>query len=98
MSNIEHPQHYNQEGKKECIVAMREKFGIRFTIEFCLGNCYKYLYRRGTKPDNSYEQDTAKAEWYLNYAKELLTHHNLLRWYSPIIEKLEIEMKGDNND
>ena len=82
MSNVNHPSHYNKEGKKECIVAMQETFGVRFVIDFCLGNCYKYSYRRGSKADNSYEQDTEKIKWYLDYATNLVQEYNLMKWYT----------------
>lgn len=70
--NVDHPSHYNQEGKKECIVEMREKFGDMATYWFCKLNAYKYRYRNGTKAGNSSEQDEAKAKWYENYARNVL--------------------------
>lgn len=68
MSNVDHPNHYNIEGRKECIDEMVEKFGLDATLNFCWLNCYKYLYRAGEKEGNSAEQDIAKAAWYLNWA------------------------------
>lgn len=65
---VNHPKHYNQPGKKECIDEMVEKFGLDATLNFCWLNCYKYLYRAGEKEGNSAEQDIAKAAWYLNWA------------------------------
>ena len=64
---VNHPAHYNIEGRKECIVEMEEKYGAYTTAVFCLMNAYKYLYRAGTKDDNSEEQDIAKAKWYFDW-------------------------------
>lgn len=69
--NIDHPSHYNQEGRKECIVEMREKFGDIATYWFCKLNAYKYGYRAGNKDGNSEEQDKAKIEWYDKYAENI---------------------------
>lgn len=69
--NVDHPAHYNQEGRKECIVEMREKFGDIATYWFCKLNAYKYAYRAGSKDGNSEEQDNAKIQWYEDYAEKL---------------------------
>lgn len=71
---VNHPSHYNQEGKKECIEQMREDYGDTITVIFCLTNAYKYLYRAGAKEGNSKAQDIAKARWYYNYA----TNHSII--------------------
>ena len=71
---VSHPSHYNKAGRKECIVEMEEKYGIPATVGFCLMNAYKYLYRAGDKADNSYEQDRKKAQWYFNYANQMLEY------------------------
>lgn len=76
-NEINHPSHYNQGERKECIVEMQELFGVRFVIDFCVGNCYKYLYRRGQKTGNTYDKDTDKAIWYYNKALELAQANNL---------------------
>ena len=67
---VNHPKHYNQTGKKECIDEMVELFGLQATLDFCWLNCYKYLYRAGEKEGNSREQDIKKAEWYFNWANK----------------------------
>ena len=69
---VSHPSHYNQVGRKECIVEMEEFYGAEFTAIFCLMSAYKYLYRKGNKDDNSIEQDTKKAEWYFDYVRNNL--------------------------
>lgn len=68
MDQINHPSHYQKEGRKECIVEMQERFGAYVTAIFCLTNAYKYLYRAGLKDNNSFDQDIQKARWYHNYA------------------------------
>lgn len=73
MSNIDHPLHYNTEGRKECIVEMLEKYGFKATAHFALLNSYKYLYRAGLKDGNSNEQDVSKAQWYLDWVDEKAT-------------------------
>ena len=76
MNDINHPSHYNQGERKECIVEMQELFGVRFVIDFCIGNCYKYLYRRGQKTGNTYDKDTDKAIWY--YKSQLQILHRIV--------------------
>jgi len=65
--NINHPSHYNQEGRKECIVEMKEKFGNAAVKDFCMLNAYKYLYRADNK--NGVD-DLKKAVWYIEYIIE----------------------------
>ena len=76
--NVEHPTHYNQPGRKECIVEMEEKYGAEVTAVFCLTNSYKYLYRAGEKLDNSIKQDTDKAKWYFEYVNKLIGKYEIL--------------------
>lgn len=71
MEHVNHPAHYNQAGRKECIVEMIDTFGVDAVINFCLCNEYKYLYRAGNKAGNSYDQDRRKAEWYREKAEML---------------------------
>ena len=42
---VNHPDHYNRSGQKECIVEMEEQFGTAAVRYFCLLSRYKYLYR-----------------------------------------------------
>lgn len=65
---IDHPKHYNQEGRMECIQEMELMFGKMEVETFCRLNAYKYFYRAGTKDGEAKEKDLAKAQWYLNYA------------------------------
>ena len=76
MNNVEHPTHYNKEGKKECIDEMVDTFGIRNTIMFALLNAYKYMYRDGLKASANDDRD--KALWYLNWSAKNILEYNLL--------------------
>lgn len=61
MSEINHPEHYNIPGRKECIDEMLEKFGVEKVRAFCELNAYKYRYRHELKNGN---EDLDKAKWY----------------------------------
>lgn len=76
MENINHPLHYNAEGRKECIVEMVEKYGFVETATFCLMSAYKYLYRAGEKEGNSYGQDIEKARWYYKWVSERIDYND----------------------
>ena len=57
----------NQDGRKECIEEMIEKFGIEPVRIFCLLNAYKHDYRHKIKGG---DEELANAEWYMKkYAK-----------------------------
>lgn len=45
---VNHPSHY-ETGKFECIDVMVETMGIDATMEFCVCNAFKYLYRHKRK-------------------------------------------------
>lgn len=68
---INHPSHYNIEGRKECIVEMEDIWGIEAVITFCVLNAYKYRYRAGAKSQETLTQDLKKADWYEEYAEKL---------------------------
>lgn len=68
---VNHPQHYQKEGRKECIKEMEEQFGRYYTEIFALLSAYKYIYRAGEKEGNSWQQDIEKARWYIRYAEDL---------------------------
>lgn len=59
--NVNHPSHYCT-GQYECIDVMIETQGVEATINFCMCNAFKYLYRHNSK--NGLE-DVRKADWYL---------------------------------
>lgn len=59
MSEINHPEHYNQ-GKIEVIDFIEDQH-----LGFHLGNVVKYICRAGIKPGCPEEKDLQKALWYL---------------------------------
>lgn len=69
---VNHPTHYNHEGRKECWDEWEDKFGTNIAIAICLGNADKYLYRAGTKKDNPAEQDIGKARMYFAKAGKMI--------------------------
>ena len=68
MSNVNHPKHYNIEGRKECIEEMIDIFGVQDVMVFCKLNAYKYRYRHELKNGR---EDLDKAAWYMNKLMEL---------------------------
>lgn len=68
---VNHPGHYQQPNRRECIEEMRLMFGDEKVYWWCVMTAYKYRYRTGNKDGNPAEQDDKKAEWYLDYAEEL---------------------------
>ena len=68
---VNHPTHYSQYGRRECIEEMRVVFGDEAVREWCILTAYKYMYRAGNKSGNSEEQDKAKMAWYLDYAEKM---------------------------
>lgn len=68
---INHPDHYNKIGHKECIEEMIDLYGVTQVCIWCKLTAYKYRYRHGLKPDNPDDQDLAKEQWYLNKYYEL---------------------------
>lgn len=46
---VNHPAHYNMEGRKECIEEMVDIFGVEEVKAFCKLNVYKYRYRFALK-------------------------------------------------
>lgn len=64
--NVNHPNHYNIPGRKECIVEMVEKFGTEAVEIFCVLNAYKYRYRHELKNG---QEDLDKAVWYEDFAR-----------------------------
>ena len=73
---INHPSHYNHQGRRECWDEMITYFGKYDVAIFDIVTAYKYYYRAGTKEGNSKEQDIAKAHQYLDHAKKLIPDAN----------------------
>lgn len=68
-NSVEHPSHYNQDGGIECIDAIKASLGKDGFVDYCKGNCMKYLWRYKYK--NGIE-DLKKAKVYLEWIiKEL---------------------------
>lgn len=70
-NGIDHPKHYNADGRMECIHEMELMFGECDVAIFCKLNAYKYFYRAGSKEGEAKEKDLAKAQWYLDYVAGL---------------------------
>lgn len=88
---VYYPDHYNLPGRKECIVEMEEKFGVKETFHFELLNAYKYIYRAGEKAGA--EKDIEKAKNYFQMAVELIKKHPVeLRPEMEVFRKLEKEI------
>lgn len=100
--SVDHPSHYKQENKKECIDEMVEKFGLKYTCVFCLMNAYKYLYRAGFKQNNSEEQDLEKAKWYINWVHSRPIYkeedNNFESLYSEVLKMFLERKKEDERD
>ncbi len=60
---VNYPEHYGARGGIECIDAMLQTQGKEVTLDFCLGNAFKYLWRHKKK---NKDEDIKKAVWYLN--------------------------------
>ena len=87
---VNHPNHYNLAGRKECIVEMEEKYGPEITAIFCLTNSYKYLYRAGAKFGNPARQDIDKARWYFDYCNKLITKYGILSVNGIRVEDMDL--------
>ena len=68
--DVESPVHYTQ-GEFETIDEMIIVFGLEATIMYCRMCAWKYRARAPYKED--FFKDQAKADWYLNKARELLS-------------------------
>lgn len=66
---VNNPKHYAN-SKVECIDAMIQTFGKDAVMAFALLNCFKYMWRRKDKDNES--QDIQKALWYFDKYKQLL--------------------------
>ena len=66
---VNSPKHYAN-SKVECIDAMVQVFGKDAVMTFALLNCFKYMWRRKDKDNES--QDIQKALWYFDKYKQLL--------------------------
>lgn len=67
-STVDHPNHYQNAGGRECIEEMRLMFGDEAVRHFCMLNAYKYRFRAGKKNG---EEDLKKANWYIDYLAKM---------------------------
>ena len=65
---VNEPQHYKQHAM-ECIDEMLQVFGTAAVIAYCKCAAWKYRYRAPYK--GKFEEDNAKADWYLKKLSEL---------------------------
>lgn len=70
MSNVEHPQHYNQSGQVECIAAMEAAtVNLSGSEAICTSQVIKYVWRWKSKGG---VEDLKKCRWYLDRLIERL--------------------------
>lgn len=72
--NVNHPSHY-ETGKFQCWDVMEEAIGLEATMNFCLCNAFKYIYRCNHKHESPVE-DIKKAIVYLGKYLELDAEYN----------------------
>ena len=65
---VNEPPHYRQHAM-ECFDEMVEVFGVEATKSYCKCTAWKYRYRAPYK--GKFEEDNAKADWYLKKLSEL---------------------------
>ncbi len=70
--NVNSPKHYTT-GGIETIDFIKAKLGKEGTIAYCIGNVMKYTTRW---KDKGGLEDLQKAQWYLNYAINLMKEKN----------------------
>lgn len=63
------PSHYANYTSLECIEVMELVLGFEPTLNFCLGNAFKYMWRWKNKNG---EEDLEKAQWYLDYVERYI--------------------------
>ena len=66
--NVNHPNHYKT-GGIETIDYIHAKLGDEGTVAYCMGNVMKYTSRW---QDKNGLEDLKKADWYLDYAINIL--------------------------
>lgn len=97
------PVHYCEKTSLECIEAMEIAFGTKRVANWCLLNCFKYLWRCEYKGG---EKDLDKAEWYLDWVSknDPTIVHDGEEWFmlEKTLENLRIRLEerddGDKSD
>lgn len=74
-SQVNHPKHYRHKSGLDAIVWID-----RYKLDFCEGNCFKYLFREGEKAGQPLEQDEEKAKWYFKHKAIELSECSQLTW------------------
>ena len=101
---VNHPSHYADHCSIECIDAIELALGDDGTVNYCIGNVIKYLWR--CKFKNGVE-DLNKAEWYLNRLLEddrydyttMVRYSDKLNYLNRLHEELLNEfIDKENND
>ena len=72
---VNHPKHYRHKSGLDAIVWID-----RYGMDFCEGNCFKYLFRRGEKTGETVFDDEQKAKWYFRHKALELAECSLLTW------------------
>ncbi len=81
---VNNPPHYKDASGIECIE-------VTSKMQFCGGNCFKYLYRAGKK--GSTVEDLKKAAWYADKAWE--NEEVVLIAPMRLIEKIAVHREGN---
>lgn len=89
LEKVNHPNHYKGNTSLECIDCMKLVLGHKGTLDFCLGNAFKYMWRYKNKNG---AEDIDKARWYLNYVQ-----HDIERDGDNVPEEIHL-MYGRLND
>ena len=90
---VNHPSHYADTCSLECIQVMKLFFGEKAVIQFCLCNCFKYMWRYKHKNG---QEDLKKARWYLNTAYDMKVYFSAEQANEiyPRIKELLDELEG----
>ena len=75
IEKVNHPSHYAHTSGYDAI-----EWIDRFALDFCMGNCFKYLFRRGLKSGESSEKDEAKAKWYFLHEAIKFSEDTTMTW------------------
>ena len=90
LEKVNHPNHYKGNTSLECIDCMKLVLGHKGTLDFCLGNAFKYMWRYKNKNG---AEDIDKARWYLNYVQ-----HNIERYGKETVSPTILMMYQRLND
>lgn len=92
---VSHPKHY-KECSLESIEIMQLLLGKDGVINFCLGNCYKYLHRHLHK--GKPEEDLKKAMWYIDKAVELDKQLLYIEKTEPLEKMVKLKLEELDNE